>query len=70
MKNHTPRTGESAKKNNEWVSTKAMAQRLQISTDTLLRLAKGLRIPHLRAGRVIRYNPKQVEKALTQGPLK
>ena len=49
-----------------WLSTREMADRLKLHTKTILKLARAGRIPCLRAGRAIRFDPRAVEDALAQ----
>lgn len=49
-----------------WLSTQEMAKRIGLHERTLLRLASDRKVPYLRAGRAIRFNPEAVEAALMQ----
>ena len=49
-----------------WLTTREMAARIGLHEITLLKMARRRRIPCLRAGRAIRFNPEQVEAALMQ----
>ena len=49
-----------------WLTVHQMAERVHCHPKTLLRLAAAKRIPCLRAGKAIRFDPAAVERALTQ----
>jgi len=48
-----------------WLTTQEMAARIHLHERTLLRLASDRKVPYLRAGRALRFDPEAVEAALT-----
>lgn len=57
----TPRTGTPPV---VWMTTRQMADRLQLAPKTLCHLARAGRVPHIRVGHALRFRAEQVEQAL------
>ena len=52
------------------VTQTELAEYLNVSKRTVMRLTENKKIPCIKVGRCIRYNTEQVEKALTVLPTK
>ena len=48
-----------------WLTVNEMAERLRVNHQTVRNLAGHGRIPYVRVGKVLRFDPVEVEKALS-----
>ena len=53
----------------EWMNTKQIAAHLGVSKETLYRWIKAEKIPKHRIGKLWKFNPIEVDKALKRGDL-
>ena len=64
MQTHETTTNKVTAGSEIWLTTRQMAQLLNLHEKTILRLARARVIPCLRAGRAVRFSAEQVEEAL------
>ena len=64
MHDHTDRIKPATPPVQKWVGTRKLAERLGISPATVRALAKAGTIPAYLVGRVLRFDPSEVEAAL------